>query len=184
MKAGETVIGLERGKVALLDHEKAWEKEAENTILKLRSVLGDTIKDISHVGSTSVPSIKAKSIIDIAVAVESFDEILKYENELRKAGFYYRPQNGDGLENQLLFACGSFYDGTGSLQTHFIHVVICRSKEWTDYINFRDYLKANHAVAKEYEALKIASAEKYENDRNKYVESKHAFIASVLEKSY
>ena len=173
------MIGLERGKVALFDHEKAWEKEAENTILKLRSVLGDTIKDISH-----VPSIKAKPIIDIAVAVECFDEILKYENELRKAGFYYRPQNGDGLENQLLFACGSFYDGTGSLQTHFIHVVTKSSKEWTDYINFRDYLKANPAVAEEYETLKIASAKKYENDRNKYVESKHAFIASVLEKSY
>ena len=118
------MLGLKRGAVKLCEHEKEWEIEAQNTICRLKTILGNVIKDIQHVGSTSIPSIKAKPIIDIAVAVDRFDDILAFEKELKDAGFYYRP-NSD-LGEQLLFAAGSVYDGTGDLQTHFIHVVLTR----------------------------------------------------------
>ena len=61
------MIGLKRGTVKLYDHEKEWEIEAQNTICRLREILGNVIKDIQHVGSTSVRSIKAKPIIDIVI---------------------------------------------------------------------------------------------------------------------
>ena len=60
------MIGLKRGTVKLYEHEKDWEINAQNTISRLKKLLGDVIKDIQHVGSTSVFSIKAKPIIDIA----------------------------------------------------------------------------------------------------------------------
>ena len=150
------MLGLKRGTVKLCEHQKEWESEAQNTIYRLRKILGNVAKDIQHVGSTSILSIKAKPIIDIAVAVDDFNDILAFEKGLKEEGFYYRPQVD--LGDQLLFASGSLYEGTGDLQTHFIHVVRTNSMAWINYINFRDYLNKTPSVAKQYEDLKTSLA--------------------------
>lgn len=175
------MLGLKKGTVYLCEHENQWEIEAQNTISRLKKILGNVANDIQHVGSTAIPSIKAKPIIDIAVAVDDFGSVLALEKELKDEGFYYRPS----LEpsEQLLFASGSFYDGTGDLQTHFIHVVRTGSMEWINYINFRDYLNQNPAVAKEYESLKVALAKKIPNDREIYTKGKHNFVSFTLRKA-
>lgn len=179
------MIGLERGTVRLHEHEKEWEIEAQNTISHLKKILGDVIKDIQHVGSTSVFSIKAKPIIDIAVAVDDFNDILAREKELRDNGFYYRPGAQASIRNQLLFACGNYYTGSGNLQTHFIHVVLTGSMDWINYINFRDYLNSTPSAAKEYENLKVSLALQAPVDggREKYLKGKHNFIAFTLRKA-
>lgn len=177
------MLGLKRGTVQLCEHEQAWEIEAQNTILRLKEILGAVIKDIQHVGSTSIPSIKAKPIIDIAIAIDDFEDVLLLEEELKKQGFYYRPKVD--LGEQLLFASGSYYDGTGDLQTHFIHIVKTGSMDWRNYINFRDYLNSTHAVAKEYEDLKVLLAKQapVDNGREKYSRGKHDFILYTLRKA-
>ncbi len=179
------MIGLKRGTVQLCEHEKEWEIEAQNTIDRLKEILGDVIKDIQHVGSTSILTIKAKPIIDIALAVDDFDDILAYEKELKDAGFYYRPNAQASLRDQLLFACGNFYDGTGELQTHFIHVVKTNSMDWINYINFRDYLNKTPSAAKAYEDLKVSLAQQVPVDsgREKYLKGKHDFIVYTLRKA-
>lgn len=179
------MIGLKRGTVQLFEHEKEWEIEAQNTIARLKEILGDVIKDIQHVGSTSILTIKAKPIIDIALAVDNFDDILAYEKELKAAGFYYRSNAQASLRDQLLFACGNFYDGFGDLQTHFIHVVRTNSMDWINYINFRDYLNSTPSVAKEYEDLKISLALQapIDSGREKYLKGKHDFIVYTLRKA-
>lgn len=91
------MIGLKRGTVQLCEHEKEWEIEAQNTIVRLKEILGDVIKDIQHVGSTSILTIKAKPIIDIAVAVDEFDDILAYEKELKDDRKYLLSYNGNGI---------------------------------------------------------------------------------------
>lgn len=148
-----------------------------------KNILGDVIKDIEHIGSTSIPSIKAKPIIDIAVAVDSFNDILSYEKELRNNGFYYQPKAD--IYNQLLFACGDYYTGFGDLKTHFIYVVITNSMEWRNYINFRDYLNSRPCTAKEYENLKISLALQVPiySKREKYFKGKRDFIIYVLRKA-
>ena len=177
------MIGLEKGKVKLCPHDTAWETEAKDTINKLKNILGDAADDIQHVGSTAIPTIVAKPIIDIAVAAESFEEILKHENDLNSAGFFYRPSVE--VNSQLLFAKGSYYEKTGDLQTHFIHVVLKDSMEWINYVNFRDFLIKRYDVAKEYEKLKLSLAEENsENEaREKYTEGKRDFVAYVLRKA-
>lgn len=177
------MLGLKRGTVQLYEHEKAWETEAQNTILRLKKILGSVIKDIQHVGSTSILTIKAKPIIDIAVAVENFKDVLQFERELEKEGFYYRPKAD--LGEQLLLASGSYYDGTGELQTHFIHIVKAGSMDWRNYINFRDYLNNTPAVAKAYEELKVSLAKQVpvDNGREKYLQGKHDFIVYILRKA-
>ncbi len=116
------------------------------------------------------------------VAVDRFEDILAFEKPLREAGFYYRPGN---LPHQLLFACGSYYDGSGDLQTHFIHVVLTNSADHINYINFRDYMNSTLSAAKEYERLKIALAQEVpaENGRQKYLAGKHDFIVRMLAKA-
>ena len=178
------MIGLKRGTVALLPHDVQWEKEARRTIERLKEILGEVVSAAEHVGSTSVPSIQAKPIIDIALAVNAWEDILQYEDTLRENGFHYRPQSGTSIPNQLLFACGSFYEGTGDLQTHFIHVVLKDSLEFRRYLHFRDALIRDPALAKEYEALKLSLAAKapVDSGREKYTAGKHDFIVSVLKK--
>lgn len=173
------MIGLKRGTVALFPHEKEWEDEAVKTIEKLKNILGETAVNIQHVGSTAVKSICAKPIIDIAVGVNSFDEILGKKQTLLENGFYLRTSS---IENQLLFACGSFYDGTGEEQTHFVHVVICSGSEWQNYLLVRDYLNENMTAAKEYEALKLKLAEEcpVDSGREHYLNGKHGFIRNLI----
>lgn len=179
------MIGLKRGTVKLCEHEKEWETEAQNTILRLQKILGNVIKDIQHVGSTSIVSIKAKPIIDIAVAVDHFDDILAFERELRDDGFYYRPNAQASVRDQLLFACGSYYDGSGDLQTHFIHVVLTNSTAWINYVNFRDYLNKTPSAAKAYEDLKVSLALQAPAHcgREQYLQGKHDFIVYTLRKA-
>lgn len=173
------MLGLHRGTVALYPHEAEWEEEAARTIETLRAIVGDAAGDMQHVGSTAIRSIMAKPIVDIAVAAEDFDRLLAKREPLERAGFYYR---GDRLEGQLLFARGSFYDGSGDLQTHFIHVVPTGSRDWRDYINFRDCLNANPSLAKEYESLKLSLAREAPVDggRERYLAGKHAFVQRTL----
>ena len=177
------MIGLEKGKVKLCPHDTAWETEAKDTINKLKNILGDAADDIQHVGSTAIPTIMAKPIIDIAVAAKSFEDILRYEDTLKDAGFFYRPV--EDVNSQLLFAKGNYYEGTGNLQTHFIHVVLKDSMEWINYINFRDFLVKKTAIAKEYEKLKLSLSEENsgEDGREKYTAGKRDFIAYVLRKA-
>lgn len=175
-------LGLTRGTVALFPHETAWEEKAARTIAVLKEILGDAAADLQHVGSTAIRSIKAKPIIDIAVAVRDFADVLALEGSLREKGFHYRPGS---LEGQLLFACGSFYDGTGDKQTHFIHVVKMDGMDWLNYLNFRDYMNAIPAAAKEYEALKrrLASECPVDAGREHYTAGKRDFIAHTLRKA-
>ena len=174
------MIGLKRGTVKLYDHEKEWELEAQNTIARLKKILGSTARSIQHVGSTAISSIKAKPIIDIAVAVDDFSDVLACEAELKEAGFYYIPKTD--LGEQLLFASGNYYEGTGDLQTHFIHVVRWNGVEWTNYMNFRDYLNSHPSDAKEYETLKVALARSapVDSGRKQYLKGKHDFVERIL----
>jgi len=170
------MIGLKRGTVALCCHEKEWEENAAQTIKKLKALFGDAAVDIQHVGSTSIVHIMAKPIIDIAVAVNSFEAGKALIPALENAGVIYSPGNDE--PEQMLFVCGDFENDTRS---HHIHVVLQNSSEWVNYINFRDYMNANPDEAKRYEQLKQRLMEAYPNDRNAYTEGKAEYIQSILQ---
>jgi len=173
-KAVMRMIGLKRGTVMLSEHEKEWEWIAEATILRLQELFGEVSCGIEHVGSTQIRSIKAKPIIDIAVAVRSFDEVLPLIPSLEDAGFIRRNREND---RELFFVCGDF---ERNIRTHYIHVVPKDSAEWRNYIHFRDYLNAFPKKAREYEALKLNLMERYPNDRGAYTAGKAELIHRLL----
>lgn len=170
-------IGMKRGTVYLEPHQEEWERAAEETIQTLKNILGSVAVDIQHIGSTSIRTISAKPIIDIAIAVNDYELILSKRDELEKAEIVFR---FDERPDQLLFVMGDFEKDTRS---HHIHVVLFGSDEWNNYINFRDYLNSNTEAAKEYEAVKLRLAEQYLDDRIAYTDGKQEVIDRLLEEA-
>ena len=172
-------IGMKRGTVYLEPHQEEWERAAEETIQTLKNILGSVAVDIQHIGSTSIRTISAKPIIDIAIAVNDYELILSKRDELEKAEIVFR---FDERPDQLLFVMGDFEKDTRS---HHIHVVLFGSDEWNNYINFRDYLNSNTEAAKEYEAVKLRLAEQYLDYRIAYTDGKQVSpqSSSVISKS-
>ena len=171
-------IGLKRGTVRLADHNSQWETIAAETIQRLWCIFGSLATDMQHIGSTAIRGIKAKPIIDIAVAVKDFAAVDVITPALETASFLRRHWENDA---QLLLACGDYSKPDGAV-THFIHVVKTGGREWFDYINFRDYMNAHPKAAKEYEALKLqlAAENPVDQGREKYLAGKSGFIAAQL----
>jgi len=165
-------LGLPRGTVKLLPHQRVWDYAAAAAIAQLREVLGGAAVDIQHVGSTSIRSIAAKPIIDIAVGMASADDVLPYVDALAARGFTYRKQDVAG--QQLLVM------GAGEMRTHHIHVVEHGGEAWENYLNFRDYLNRFPAKAAEYEACKRTLAAQFADDRGSYTAGKEELITRLL----
>ena len=177
------MIGLEKDTVILSDFSENWSIEASKTIVKLKEILGDTAKDVQHIGSTAVFSLKARPIIDIVVAVESIEKLIDCIDDLEVNGFYFIQQIKD--KEEVLFGSGSYYEGRGNLLTHFIHFVIEDSMEWLNYINFRNYLNKKAKIKDQYETLKISLVDNLSsnNINNEYTEKKSDFINYTLRKA-
>ena len=170
-------IGLKRGTVLLEEHQISWEQNAKETISEIQTALNGLNADVQHVGSTSIKSIKAKPIIDIAVAVNDFDEVITRNNKLAEYDIVFR---FDERPEHLLYVKGDFEADT---RTHHIHVVLKNSIEWKNYLNFRDYLNSNKQAALEYEAVKIKMTELYPDNRDAYLEGKKEIISRLLKEA-
>ena len=157
-----------------------WPKLARDEISNIRALLPrDLIIDIQHVGSTAIPNLSAKPIIDIQTAVPSLT-IAKIVAVplLQKLGYEFWAEN-PGAE-RLFFAKGM--PPYGDKRTHHVHIFKPDSHHWKDKIAFRDYLRAHPDSAKEYEALKNKLASQHTYDREKYTDEKAIFVNEILKK--
>lgn len=181
MKKEKPVIGLARGTVRLEEHNPEWKTLAAQTIGRLWGIFGDAVRDIQHIGSTSIAGIKAKPIIDVAVAVDDFAAVEALTPALEAAGFQRRNWPTD---DQRLFAVGD-YEHRHGLITHYIHVMKTGGDGWNDGLNFRDYLNAHPAAGREYEAIKVklARARPIDPGREKYGAGKEAFIRQTIQEA-
>lgn len=170
---GGKMTGLKRGTVELHTHERRWEQLAEETIMQLRELFGDMATDIQHVGSTAIWRIRAKPILDIAVAVRDLAAAMQMIPGLETAGFRVAQPEADGL----LLVLGDFEQDT---VTHHIHVVQSGGERWLNYLAFRDYLNASAAAAENYERVKLRLLEQYAGDRASYTAGKEEFIRGTL----
>ena len=165
------MLGLKKGTVQLCDHSEEWELIAAQSVDFLKDIFGDTALDIQHTGSTAIKSIMAKPIIDIVVGVRDFDGVRSRLPALAEAGVVHRPSNDE--YDYMMFVIG---DMENEIRTHHIHVVPHEGEEWTNQMNFRDYLNARADVSKKYEALKLHLMELNKNDRDSYTQGKQDFF--------
>ena len=127
---------------------------------------------IHHVGSTAVPGLDAKPIIDILAGVRSLEESGACFEPLARLDYVYAPY----LHDEMHWFCKPH----PSRRTHHLHLVPTGSKRYRDELAFRDCLRADPKVANEYAALKRGLADRFEDDREAYTDAKGDFIGAVL----
>ena len=170
-------LGLKRGTAKILPHQPEWRANAAETIEMLKTLLGGVAVDIQHVGSTAIPAIHAKPIIDLAVGLRDLQDIQPYIRPLEQAGVYFR---GEDVPGQMLFVMG---DLEKEFRTHHVHMVQWNSAAWNNYLNFRDYLNAFPEKAAAYDACKQDLAARFPHDRRRYTAGKHEIIDRLLEEA-
>jgi GrpB-like predicted nucleotidyltransferase (UPF0157 family) len=163
--------GLERGVVRLAPHSAAWARLFAAEREALRSAVGDLFLDIQHIGSTSVPGLVAKPIVDIAAAVANFEAAAVCVPPLETIGYVYAGENGIPRRH---------YFDKGVPTTVHLHVLEIDSAEWQKHLLFRDYLIAHPEAADAYGALKQELAERYRYDRPAYTDAKGEFVMNVV----
>ena len=159
--------------IVLAAYNPDWSEWANEEILELSGLLRDYSPIINHIGSTAIPGIQAKPIIDILVEINPDADWQRIKERMETAG-YICMSASDG---RMSFNKG--YTPAGYADKVF-HIHFHRAGD-NDEIRFRDYLIAHPEVAKEYEILKLSLIPKYKNDRDGYTEAKTAFVRSVID---
>lgn len=167
------MLGLRRGTVQLAPYAEQWAQLFAVEQAHIRAALNELVLDIQHVGSTAVPGLCAKPILDIAVAVRSLADVAACVAPLAQLGYAYL---GDKPSTSGHF----FAKGDDSNRTHYLHFVAHDNPQWTDFLRFRDRLRADPAARDEYARLKQRLAARYAADRASYTQQKEAFVRRIL----
>jgi len=160
--------------IEVCEYDPAWPERflAERKVLA--AAFGERAKDIQHIGSTAVPGLGAKPIVDILVAVEALEQANDYRALLDQLGYVNVPHDEDA---RRLFFC------KGAPRQFHLHVIKFRSWTYWKHIIFRDYLLEHPTTLEEYQCLKIVLANRFHDDRDAYVEGKADFIEMVMERA-
>jgi GrpB-like predicted nucleotidyltransferase (UPF0157 family) len=165
------MLGLESGVVRLSPYQPAWQRLFEEEKARLQQAVGPYVLDIQHVGSTSIPGLVAKPILDIAIAVRNFEEATVCIEPIERLGYVYRGELGIPRRH---------YFRKGQPRTHHLHVNEIESVDYENQILFRDYLIHHRDMAQAYGALKLNLARRFPVDRDAYLAGKAPFIEHVL----
>jgi GrpB-like predicted nucleotidyltransferase (UPF0157 family) len=170
-------IGLKSGTVRLVEYDEGWPGMFEEEKGLLESALKDIeMIDIQHVGSTSVPGMKSKPVIDIAVGVKRLSDGERCIGPLERIGYEYR---GDaGVPGRQFFA-----KGPRENRTYHVNVEAWNGRLWKNHVLFRDYLKEHPQTRKEYQKLKEVLEAKYPGDRDSYTSEKDSFIKKIIKEA-
>jgi len=171
----------EKDLIHLVKYNPAWPQLAEAEIQILRNQLPYSwIVDFQHVGSTAIPGIAAKPIIDIYIGVTSLS--LAEQNAIKPIealGYQFWDQRPE--HPKLFFVKGMPPFGEG--RTHHVHIVEYKSDYWTATILFRDYLRNHPEEVICYEQLKCRLMAEHRYDREAYTNGKNDYVANVLRKA-
>jgi len=160
--------------VVIVDYNPQWPIFYESETKLICGILGGRILAIEHIGSTAVPNLGGKNIVDIMAGVRSLEEAKHCLAPLESIGYTEVIPQADNAE--WYYCLGKNQDALG----YHLHLVRFGSEHWKKHIVFRDFLRKNSRIAQEYCSLKKELAAKYGTDRLGYTEAKTAFIESVI----
>lgn len=177
----EKVARVVKEEVAVVPYDPRWPALFDEEREHLLSCLpANMIRRIEHFGSTAVPGLPAKPIVDMLVEVTDLDETKRRIAPILEAqgyDYFWRPTRGDDVPP--FYAWFIKRDSKGN-RTHHIHMVEDHFEHW-DRLLFRDYLIEHPEVAKEYGILKLKFSQVYQSDRVAYTEAKTDFIVRITE---
>ena len=162
-------------KIIIKEYDPKWQSlfDAESAVLM--DAIGHYVADIQHIGSTAVPGLAAKPVIDILVGLRRLLDAQDCILPIEGMEYEYVPEFEDEFPERRYFR-----KTTNGKRTHQIHMVEIGTDFWKRHLAFRDHLRDHPDTANEYGELKKELAKQFENDRKGYTNAKSNFIESVL----
>ena len=173
MNNGKKLIPEQRD-VELVPHNPEWSQLADEESRRILECISIPVIGIYHIGSTSVPGIKAKPILDFVLEVEDMEAFIKESGNLEKLRYVSKGEYG--IPGRQFFT----KDTLGE-RTHHLHVFQQGHQDIERHLVFRDFLRSNLEAAKEYENLKEKLAKRFPKKSDMYTEAKSDFILSMDE---
>ncbi len=162
--------------IVVVPHDPSWRRRFERGSARIRAVLGDEVVDIHHIGSTAIPSIVAKPIVDFLVEVKEIGRVDGYNGKMEEAG--YRPKGEFGIPGRRYFIRGPDH-----ARKEHLHIFTAGHSEAVRLLLFRDYMNAHSADAKAYGDLKEELARRFPHDIEGYLAGKEGFIRDIDKKA-
>lgn len=159
----------------MVDYDPSWPELFAIERDRLDGVFDGTGAVVEHTGSTAVPGLAAKPIIDICVGLEALSVAEERVEAMRAIGHHYVPEYERAMPERRYFR-----KPASRPRTHHVHCFVLGSSEWDRHIRFRDLLRAHPELVAEYGALKKRLSVLHAGDRPAYTDAKGPFIARVL----
>ncbi len=157
--------------VYLRNHSPLWQWKFLKEKVLLRTWLRGQVLDIEHFGSTSIPGMIAKPIIDIQIGVRDFQRAFKCVEQIEQLGYAYKGEKGELRQ---------YYFTKGNPVGYHLYVVEKSSETWDKRTAFRDYLKNNRESANKYAELKQELASRYPDDSRAYQDGKLELVGRIV----
>ena len=171
----ESLLAAIHEKVELVPYDPAWPRAFEAERSRLLSGLPGTFVAIEHIGSTAIPGMSAKPIVDILAGVESLAVVDALTEQLSKVGYTTSAEFNASLSDRKWFMRWA-----NGRRTHHLHVVIHGSGIWRERLACRDLLRVDPQAAARYERLKARVAAEHRDDREGYTDAKADFVRSIV----
>jgi GrpB-like predicted nucleotidyltransferase (UPF0157 family) len=162
--------------IVIVAYDPQWAAMYEEEKARILDAIGEKVLAIEHIGSTAVPGLGAKPIIDMMAGIRSMSHSMDCIQPLEELGYeyFFYPE----FPTRRFFRDGPMGEGP-----HHLHMTEYLSGFWREKLTFRDFLRTHHEVAQEYHKLKTEWADRFGADRERYeayTEAKTSFIESVL----
>lgn len=167
------------GSIVVCDYDPSWPRQYEDERARIKAALGAIATTIEHVGSTAVPGLAAKPIIDVLVGVRHLQEARPIAIEaFGGLGYTYMARYEVWLPGEMLFR-----KGEPGPWTHHVHLMEPSSPRWEELVLMRDYLRTHPEIAAAYGSLKKALAAVFDDDIAGFRDAKRPFLTAVLAKA-
>jgi GrpB-like predicted nucleotidyltransferase (UPF0157 family) len=160
-------------KVQVVNHNPQWRDAFETEATQVAVALGKNVVAIHHIGSTAIPNIYAKAVIDLLVAVKDITEVDNKTSAMVSLG--YEPMGEFGIPGRRYFR----KNNQEGIRTHHIHAFEAGSAEVERHLAFRDYMIAHTEDAERYSELKRKLAEEHPQSLDEYMDGKDDFIKEI-----
>jgi len=168
------MLGLKYGTVELVPYTREWEQAFQEEMLLLRDALSTVSCQIEHIGSTAVPGLGAKPILDIGIGVSEANAIKTCIPLIEAVGYVYRGDGGSSGGHIFV------RESAPEIRTHHVHLMALADPQWEAYLIFRDYLRRDMGARRSYFAAKQSLAKRFPMDRKAYTDAKNEIYQELL----
>lgn len=161
-------------KIVLMEHDPAWLHAARDEAARIALACGNALLRVEHIGSTSVPGLKAKPILDLMPLLRAYDDGYQCVAPMRAMGYWYA--DDFGIPGRHLFV-------KGAPRTHHVHMLVEGSKEAARHLAVRDTLRIDPELSARYAALKESLATRFGADRQGYADAKSELMLEIFRRA-